>query len=366
MATLSTTPPAPIGLFERLAKKRGRSIRLRYAVDKAIVWVLIACGSLSIFTTLAIIGILLDETRRFFELPDVTVREFFTSTEWNPLLGAEKHFGIWPLIFGTGLVAAVAAAVALPFGLITAIYMSEYAPRRVRAMLKPVLEVLAGIPTVVYGYFALVIITPSVQWIEHVFLQPAVYPLFGHVREFFAAHIPFLVSQDYVFGRMLWSILDPDKHIEGYNVIGAGLAVGIMTLPMVCSLSEDALQAVPRSLREGGYAVGSTKFDVSVRVVVPAALSGIVASYLLAIARAVGETMIVALAAGGLAQMTVDPRDQAQTMTGYIVQIYLGDTASGGVEYYSTYAVAFMLFIMTFILTLIGQWVLYKYREEYH
>lgn len=365
MATLPTTS-TPVGLFDRLAKKRGRSLRLRYTVDKVIVWLLVGCGSLSIFTTLAIIGILLVETRHFFQLPGVTVKEFFTSFEWNPLLGSEKHFGIWPLVFGTGLVAAVSAAIALPFGLITAVYMSEYAPRRVRAFLKPILEVLAGIPTVVYGYFALVVITPSIQWLEGAFFKPVIYPLFGHIRDFLASYIPFMVDQHHVFGRMLSSILDPDKHIEGYNVISAGLAVGIMTLPMVCSLSEDSLQAVPRSLREGAYAVGGTKFDVSARVVVPAALSGIVASYLLAIARAVGETMIVALAAGGLAQMTIDPRDQAQTMTGYIVQIYLGDAASGGVEYYSTYAVAFMLFIMTFILTLIGQWVLFKYREEYN
>lgn len=365
MATLPTTPPS-IGLFDRLAKKRGRSLWFRYTTDKVIVWVLIACGSLSIFTTLAIIGILLEETRRFFALPEVTVGEFFTTFEWNPLLGEVKHFGIWPLVFGTGLVAAVSAAVALPFGLITAVYMSEYAPRRVRAFLKPVLEVLAGIPTVVYGYFALVVITPSIQWVERGFFKPVIYPIFGAIRDFLSNNLPFMVDQGHIFGRMLYSILDPNKQIEGYNVIGAGLAVGIMTLPMVCSLSEDSLQAVPRSLREGAYAVGGTKFDVSARVVVPAALSGIVASYLLAIARAVGETMIVALAAGGLAQMTIDPRDQAQTMTGYIVQIYLGDAASGGVEYYSTYAVAFMLFIMTFVLTLIGQWVLYKYREEYN
>ena len=215
---------------------------------------LVACGLFSVLTTLAIIVVLAKETISFFQLDDVSIIDFLFGTKWNPLLGAQKHFGIWPLICGTLLVTAVAMSVALPLGLITAIYLSEYAPKKLRAILKPVLEVLAGIPTVVFGFFALTIITPSLQWFHEGF--------------------------------------------GVYNAFSAGLAVGIMCLPIVCSLTEDALRAVPVSLREAAYGVGATKFDVSVRVVVPAAMSGIVAAFLLAVARAVGETMIVSLAAG--------------------------------------------------------------------
>jgi len=215
----------------------------------------------------------------------------------------------------------VAALVALPLGLITAIFLSEYAPRRLRAAIKPVLEILAGIPTVVYGFFALTVITPSLRFLHEGF--------------------------------------------EVYNAASAGLAVGIMCLPIVSSLSEDALQAVPRSLREGAYACGATRFDVSVKVVTPAALSGILAAFLLAIARAIGETMIVSLAAGGLARLTLDPRESVQTMTAYMVQIFLGDASQLGVEYSSAYAVAATLFIMTFLITVISHRVLLRFREVY-
>jgi phosphate transport system permease protein len=282
---------------------------------------LVGCSLVSIVTTAAIILVLAIETVRFFGTDEVTVGEFLTGTEWNPLLGAEKHFGIWPLICGTMLVTVVAMLVAIPFGLVTAIYLSEYAPRRLRGVLKPVLEVLAGVPTVVYGFFALTVITPFLRTIHDGF--------------------------------------------EIYNVFSAGLAVGIMCLPIVTSLSEDALQAVPRALREGAYGVGGTKFDVSVKVVLPGAISGIVAASLLAIARAVGETMIVALAAGNLARLTVDPRDQAQTMTAYMVQIFLGDASNFGPEYYSSYAVAATLFVITFILTIIGHRIRVRFREVY-
>jgi phosphate transport system permease protein len=201
------------------------------------------------------------------------------------------------------------------------VYLSEYAPSRVRALLKPVLEILAGIPTVVYGFFALTVITPALQKMHGGF--------------------------------------DP------YNATSAGIAVGVMTLPIVTSLSEDALQAVPRSLREGAYAVGGTKFDVSVRVVVPAALSGVVAAFLLAIARAIGETMIVALAAGNLPILTLDPTQQTQTMTGWMVQMFKGDVSNFGAEFYSSYAVAAMLFVLTFLITLAGARVLKRFREVY-
>jgi phosphate transport system permease protein len=291
---------------------------------------LLVCALFSILITFSIIVVLVRESLQFFQLPEVAFLDFVLGTRWSPLLGAEKHFGIWPLICGTVVVGTVAALFALPCGAVTAIYLSEYAPRRLRAVLKPVLEILAGIPTVVYGFFALTIITPALK---------AIIPSLGT-----------------------------------YNALGAGLAVGIMVLPIVCSLSEDALQAVPRSLREGAYAVGATKFDVSLKVVMPAALSGIIASFLLAISRAIGETMIVALAAGGLARsfsgfaefmQAIDPRNEMQTMTAYMVQIFLGDTATGGVEYRSCYAVALTLFVITFGLAIIGNRVLARFREVY-
>lgn len=278
-------------------------------------------ATFSIFVTATIIVILTKETLGFFAFPDVTLGEFFGSFEWNPLLGSEKHFGIWPLVSGTLLVMAIAASFALPIGLITAVYLSEYASPRIRSVLKPALEILAGIPTVVYGFFALTVITPMLQKLT---------PAFG-----------------------------------SYNAMSAGLATGIMVLPIVCSMSEDSLRAVPRSLRDGAFALGGTRFDVSVKVVIPAALSGIVAAFLLAISRAVGETMIVALAAGGIAQITANPAAEVQTMTAYLVQIFLGDAPATGVEYKSSYAVAAMLFVMTFALTMVGQWTLRRFREEY-
>jgi phosphate transport system permease protein len=278
-------------------------------------------ATFSIFVTATIIVILTKETLGFFAFPDVTLGEFFGSFEWNPLLGSEKHFGIWPLVSGTLLVMAIAASFALPIGLITAVYLSEYASPRIRSVLKPALEILAGIPTVVYGFFALTVITPMLQKLT---------PAFG-----------------------------------SYNAMSAGLATGIMVLPIVCSMSEDSLRAVPRSLRDGAFALGGTRFDVSVKVVIPAALSGIVAAFLLAISRAVGETMIVALAAGGIAQITANPAAEVQTMTAYLVQIFLGDAPATGVEYKSSYAVASMLFVMTFALTMVGQWTLRRFREEY-
>jgi phosphate transport system permease protein len=300
---------------------RPRSRRLARLSDLAVRWSLFGCAAITILTTVAIVAVLLGETVRFFATEEVTVLEFLTSGTWSPLLGARKQFGIWPLVLGTLLVTGVAAAVCLPVGLITALYLSEYAPRKMRAAVKPALEILAGIPSVVYGFFALTVITPALR----------------------AVHGDF----------------------EIYNATSAGLAVGIMCLPIVSSLSEDAIQAVPRSLREAAYAVGATKFDVSVKVVVPAALSGIIAAFLLAIARAIGETMVVALAAGGLAQLTLDPRESVQTLTAYMVQIFLGDASNFGPEYYSAYAVAATLFVMTFIITMVSHRVLARFREVY-
>jgi len=300
---------------------RRRSRARTRVVEGLIVVVLAGCGFFSILVTFAIIGVLLEEARAFFTMPGVSVGEFFLTTTWSPMLGAEKHFGVWPLVLGTGLVTMVSAMVSLPLGLITAVFLSEYAHPALRAAFKPALELLAGIPTVVYGFFALTVITPFLQRI--------------------------------------------DPSVENYNAASAGLAIGFMCLPIVCSLSEDALQAVPRGLREGAYALGGTRFDVALKVVVPASLSGITAAYLLAIARAIGETMIVALAAGSLAHLTLDPRQPAQTMTGYIVQIFLGDAEALGVEYRSSYAVAALLFILTFVITILGNRVMHRYREVY-
>jgi phosphate transport system permease protein len=316
MSTLSIQPSESLAHSSK-ARSKGR----RRIWEGGVLTSLLLCGGFSIFITIAIICVLFSEAVKFFGLPDVTLTEFLFGTEWNPLLGSKKHFGIWPLISGTLLVTAVAMLIALPFGLITAVFLSEYAPRRLRAVLKPVLEVLAGIPTVVYGFFALTVITPRLQ--------------------------------------SIWS------GVEVYNALSAGIAVGIMCLPIVCSLSEDALQAVPRSLREAAYGVGGTKFDVSVKVVIPAALSGIIAAFLLAIARAVGETMIVALAAGNMARLTLNPAESSQTMTAYMVQIFLGDASNFGPEYLSSYAVAAMLFLMTLLLTVMGHTIRVRFREVY-
>ncbi len=317
MTTLPTTS-APRDLAQL---GRTKSVAARVLRERLIVGTLAIAACFSILVTSTIIAVLAQETWGFFQFPNVTLGDFFGGTEWNPLLGAEKHFGIWPLVSGTLLVTVIAATFALPIGLVCAIYLSEYASVRVRATLKPALEILAGVPTVVYGFFALTIITPMLQQIS---------PAFG-----------------------------------SYNAMAAGLATGIMILPIVCSMSEDSLRAVPRSLRDGALALGATKFDVSVKVVVPAALSGIVAAFLLAISRAIGETMIVALAAGGIAQITANPTAEVQTMTAYMVQIFLGDAPAVGVEYKSSYAVASVLFVMTFAITMIGQYILRRFREEY-
>ena len=317
MATIETTS----GATDLARLGRPRSVRLRMIRERAIVTALFVAATFSILVTSTIVVVLARETIGFFRFDEVSLGEFFGGLEWNPLLGAEKHFGIWPLVCGTMLVTAIAASFALPVGLISAIYLSEYASPRVRATLKPALEILAGVPTVVYGFFALTVLTPLLQKIS---------PSFGN-----------------------------------YNAMSAGIATGIMILPIVCSLSEDALRAVPRSLRDGAFALGGTRFDVSVKVVVPAALSGIVAAFLLAISRAVGETMIVALAAGGIAQITANPSAEVQTMTAYMVQIFLGDAPAFGVEYKSSYAVAATLFVITLVLTMVGQYILRRFREEY-
>lgn len=280
--------------------------------------ILFACASISVLTTLGIIATLLWESIGFFR--EVSIVEFFTGTQWTPLF-VPQRFGVLPLITGTLMVTVLSALVALPIGVGSAIYLSEYAPKRVRKVVKPALEVLAGIPTVVYGYFALTFVTPIIR-----------------------------------------SIL-PETSV--FNALSASIVLGIMLIPMVSSLSEDAMMAVPDSLRAGAYALGSTKFEVATRVVVPAALSGIVASFILALSRAIGETMIVTLAAGATPNLTLNPLESIQTMTAYIVQVSMGDTPHGSIEYRTLFAVGMTLFLITFAMNLLGQWVLRRYREVY-
>ena len=279
---------------------------------------LFLCALLSVGTTVGIILVLAVETAAF--LREVPITEFLFGTEWTPLFSSPS-FGVLPLVAGTALVSAIAMLVALPMGLLSAIYLSEYANSRVRRVLKPVLELLAGVPTVVYGYFALLFVTPLVQ-------------------------------------RFI-----PD--LGGFNALSPGIVMGIMILPLVSSLSDDAMRAVPNGLREGSYALGATKMQTSLRVVVPAAFSGITAAFILAVSRAVGETMIVAIAAGQQPRLTFDPTVQIETMTAYIVQVSLGDTPQGTLEYRTIFAVGMLLFVGTFCLNLVSAWLRRRYREEY-
>jgi phosphate transport system permease protein len=283
-----------------------------------IEWGLFLCALLSVGTTIGIIVVLAVETAAF--LREVPVLDFLFGTEWTPLF-ANPRFGVLPLVVGTALVSLIAMAVALPMGLLSAIYLSEYADQRVRRVVKPVLEVLAGVPTVVYGYFALLFVTPFLQ-------------------------------------RLI-----PD--LAGFNALGPGIVMGIMILPLVSSLSEDAMRGVPRGLREGSYALGATKMQTSLRVVVPAAFSGITAAFILAVSRAIGETMIVAIAAGQQPRLTWNPKVPIETMTTYIVQVSMGDTPQGTLEYRTIFAVGMLLFLGTFGLNLVSAWLRERYREEY-
>lgn len=276
------------------------------------------CGILSIFTTIGIVGVLLFETVSFFR--EVSFTEFFLDTQWTPLF-INKHFGIWPLFCGTFLVSAIALLVAGPIGLIIAIFLSEFVSDGVRRTIKPALEVLAGIPTVVYGYFALLFVTPLLQKI-----------------------IPSL---------------------SGFNALSPGIVMGIMIIPMISSLSEDALVAVPRSLRDAGYALGATRLRVALKVVFPAAFSGISAAFILAMSRAIGETMIVTIAAGQQPNLTINPLEPVEAMTAYIVQVSLGDTPHGTLEYKTIFAVGMMLFLSTFILNGFSYWSKSRFREIY-
>jgi phosphate transport system permease protein len=303
-------------------KEQFRSVDLRKRFrpgESAIQTLLFLAGVLSIFITVAIVYVLGREAWLFFGSPDVTLAKFLGTTKWQPSIG---QFGIWPLVTSTLITSLIAMLVSLPLGLSAALYLSEYASPRARSTLKPILEILAGIPTVVYGYFALLFMTPLLQ------------KIFG-------------------------------ERVEVYNMASAGIVMGIMILPLISSMSEDALSAVPHALREGAYAMGATKFEASLQIVLPAALSGIGAAFIIGISRAIGETMIVAIAAGSGPNFTFNPFKAAETMTGHIARISGGDLSYNSIDYNSLFAIALMLFLVTLVLNLISQRVVEKFREQY-
>jgi len=293
-------------------------VRRRKVKEGLIRGVLFLSALFSVFITLGIIAVLVFETWEFFR--EVSIIDFLTDKEWTPLF-SEKHFGILPLFAGTFLTTLIATLVAVPIGLITAIYLSEYASGRVRGALKPIIEMLATVPTVVYGYFALLFVTPILQKL-----------------------IP---------------------EMSGFNSLSPGIVMGIMIIPIVASLSDDAMHAIPMSLREGAFALGATRLQVALRVVLPGAISGISASVILGISRAVGETMIVAIAAGQQPRLTLNPLVPIETITAYIVQVSLGDTPTGTLEFKTIFAAGMSLFLVVFILNIISHFLKKRYREVY-
>lgn len=324
MADITTSIP------ESVTQKANLTRRARPG-EKIIQLILFLCGAISILTTGGIVYELGKEALLFFRTPEVSLLEFFTGTEWQPAISA---FGIWPLVLGTVITSLLAMVVALPLGLGSAIYLSEYASARARNILKPLLEILAGIPTVVYGFFALNFMTPLLR-------------------------------------RLLG-----DDVVQIFNSASAGIVVGILIIPLVASLSEDALHAVPRSLREAAYGLGATRLETSLKVVLPAALSGITAAFVVAVSRAVGETMVVAIAAGsgpknftlgedGLFSFVLNPFLSAETMTGHIVRISGGDLSYDSIDYNSIFAIGLLLFILTLILNIISRRIVARFREVY-
>ena len=297
----------------RLAKNVRRNIKER------IIEIILMFAALSaVATTLSIVAILLYESLSFFKT--VSVVEFFTDTQWTPLF-EDAHYGILPLVSGTLTTSAVALAVAIPVGTIAAIYLSEFASHKAREIVKPILELLVGVPTIVFGYFALLFLTPILQ---------KIYP-----------------------------------ELPSFNMLSAGIVMGIMIVPYIASLAEDAMRAVPMSMREGSYAMGATRFQTAVRVVAPAAISGIVAAYILGISRAVGETMVVAVAAGQQPIISFNPMESAATITAYIVQVAMGDLPHGSIGYQSIFAAGLVLLVITLCFNIIGHIVRKKYREHY-
>ncbi len=315
MAEMTSPSPGPPSPPSEIPIDLRKKIR---AGENIIQLLLFVFGAISILTTVAIVYELFKESLLF--LNQVSLQAFFLTTRWQPQIG---QFGIWPLVSATLMTSTIAMLFALPFGLMIAIYLSEYASDEFRSTLKPVLEVLAGVPTVVYGYFALTFMTPLLQSI---------------------------------FGKDVVNI---------YNTASAGIVIGILILPLVASMTEDALSAVPRALREGSYALGATKLETAVRIVVPAAISGIAAAFILAISRAIGETMIVAIAAGAGPNLTLNPFLPAETMTGYMVRISGGDIGYDTLDYNSIFAIGLLLFFMTFTLNVISQRIVRRFREVY-
>ncbi len=294
-----------------------RARRRRYSEDLVRVSLLV-CAAISVATTVGIVIALLQPALEFFR--EINFVDFITGTRWAPLF-SNADFGVLPLLAGTLSITIWASLVCIPFGLGAAIYLSEYAPPRVRSTLKPALEVLAGIPTVVFGYFALLFVTPLLK--------------------------------------------DIGIDVSVFNALSAGLVIGVLVMPTVASLSEDAMSAVPHDLRAGAYALGATRFKVSVRVVVPAAISGIIASFVLAVSRIVGETMVVLIAGGGQPQLTLDPREQIQAMTAFIGATGQGDVPTGSIEYKTIFAVGLTLFVITLVMNVIAIRLVRKYREVY-
>lgn len=286
--------------------------------ERGVEFILLLSALSSIFITLSIVFILLYEALGFFK--DVSILEFLTGKQWTPLF-AKPKFGILPLVAGTLLVTGIAVAVALPIGLIVAIYLSEYAPFRIKEVAKPILELLAAVPTVVYGYFALLFLTPILQ-----------------------KFIP---------------------NLSGFNALSPGIIMGIMIIPYVSSVSEDSMKAVPMHIREGSYAMGATKFQTAFKVIIPSAFSGIAAAFIIGISRAIGETMVVAIAAGMMPNLTLNPLEPIQTLTAYIVGVSLGDVPHGTVEYKTIFAAGITLFFMTLSLNILGFWFRRKIREVY-
>lgn len=291
---------------------------VRARKDKVIEIILLMAACVSVFTTVGIVYILVKESVVFFN--SVSLWSFLTDSQWTPLFD-DAHFGITVLLSGTISSSLVALVVAIPLGTVIAIYLSEFAGHRIREILKPALELLSGIPTIIYGYFALLVVTPLIQ---------AIYP-----------------------------------DLPTFNILSAGIVMGIMIIPYVSSLSEDAMRAVPMSLREGSYAMGATRFQTATRVVVPAAISGIASAYILGISRAVGETMILAVAAGMQPNLSLNPLEPAATVTSYIVQVALGDLPHGSVGYQTIFAAGLTLLLITLAFNLLGHWMRRKYREAY-
>jgi phosphate transport system permease protein len=304
--------------IETVSRRSFEYKAFRNIAGRAIEIVLFLAASVSVVTTLAIAIDLVYESLPFFE--KATLWEFLTGTKWGPVF-EPPTYGILPLVSGTLTTTAVALCLAIPMGTIIAMYLSEFAPTRVREIVKPILELLAGVPTVVYGYFALLVVTPFLQ----IFI----------------------------------------KDLPGFNMLGAGLVIGIMIVPTISSISEDAMRAVPVDLREGSYATGATRFQTVSRVVFPAAVSGVSSSYILGISRAVGETMVVAVAAGLQYNLTFNPTQPAATITTYIVQVSLGDLPHGSIAYQSVFAAGLVLVVMTLVLNIIGHFLSKRYREIY-